>query len=136
MRRGDLHREIRGRVAKSRRQVFLRADFSDLSRDYDQIGRALKRLVDESFLVKLGYGLYARAHRSRISGKIVPAVPLPSLGREALKRLNVKQGPSSAQRAYNEGRSTQVPTGRVIGVRKRVSRRIGFGGVYLSYERL
>ena len=34
---------------------------------------------------------------------------------------------------YNEGKTTQVPTGRVIGVRKRVRRRIGFDGYSMRF---
>jgi len=36
---------------------------------------------------------------------------------------------------YNAGRTTQVPTGRVVGVRQRVRRKIGYNGFTLSFER-
>jgi hypothetical protein len=36
---------------------------------------------------------------------------------------------------YNAGRTTQVPTGRVVGVRQRVRRKIGYNGISLSFER-
>jgi hypothetical protein len=39
------------------------------------------------------------------------------------------------ERAYNEGRTTQVPAGRVLGVNKRVRRTIGFGSVTIRLER-
>jgi len=35
---------------------------------------------------------------------------------------------------YNAGNTTQVPTGLVIGVRKRVRRRIGFSGYSMRFE--
>ena len=37
--------------------------------------------------------------------------------------------------AYNAGETTQVPTGRVVGVRRRVRRKVGYGGMNLSFER-
>jgi hypothetical protein len=38
--------------------------------------------------------------------------------------------------AYNSGRSEQVPTGRVVGIRgKRIRRQIGYDGVFLMFER-
>lgn len=37
----------------------------------DQIIRALRELVREGRLVRLGYGVYARAERSRLSGRPV-----------------------------------------------------------------
>ena len=39
------------------------------------------------------------------------------------------------EQAYNAGKTTQVPTGRVIGVRGRVRRQISYNGFPLSYER-
>lgn len=134
--RHTLRNRIRQRIGKSPRKVFLREDFLDIKPDYDQVGRALATLVKDGALIKLGYGLYAKAVRSRISGKLLPASPLPDVGREALKRLHVQPLPTRAETAHDEGRSTQVPTGRVVGVRSRISRRIGHDGVYLAYERV
>ena len=37
--------------------MFLRADFDDLG-GYDQVGRALRGLVQKGQLLKLGYGIY------------------------------------------------------------------------------
>jgi hypothetical protein len=44
--------------------------------------------------------------------------------------------PTRAERAYNSSWSEQVPTGRVVAIRgKRVRRRIGYDGFFLSFER-
>jgi hypothetical protein len=43
--------------------------------------------------------------------------------------------PTRLERAYNAGETTQVPTGRVVGVTRRVRRKIGYNGVSLSFER-
>jgi hypothetical protein len=54
---------------------------------------------------------------------------------EALGRLGIKTVPTRMEQAYNARRTTQVPTGRVIGVRGRVRRKISYNGFPLSYER-
>lgn len=114
--------------------VFLRKDFEDLG-GYDQVGRALKELVRENKILKIGYGLYARAESSPLNGKIIPEKSLPELASEALKRLRVAVKPSNFEQDYNLGRSTQVPTGRTVTVESRIIRKIGYGGSYINYER-
>jgi hypothetical protein len=37
---------------------------------------------------------------------------------------------------YNVGRTTQVATGRVVAVRGRICRKIGYDGISLSFERV
>lgn len=128
-----LEDKVRYRVAKSKFTVFVRDDFRDLA-DYDQVGRALRSLVARKRLAKIGYGLYARTRVSSFSGKTVPEKPLPALASEALERLGVEIHPSRAEKAYNAGITTQVPTGRVIAVKGRVSRKIGYDGKYISFE--
>ena len=86
--------------------------------------------------MKIGYGLYAKTSVSPFTGKIIPLKNLPELAREALTRLGVKPVPSTYEREYNAGCSTQVPTGRLIGVTQRINRKIGYNGTYISYEHL
>ena len=129
-----LEKRVAGRISRMKSDVFLRDDFSDLG-GYDQVGRALRTLATKGRIVKIGYGLYARAAVSPLSGKTTPKKPLPALATEALKRLNVEVAPSRFARAYNAGSTTQVPTGRVIAVKGRVSRKIGYGGKYVTLER-
>ncbi|GAA4410397.1 DUF6088 family protein [Nibrella viscosa] len=128
-----LESKVSRRIARKSGNVFLRDDFKDLG-DYDQVGRVLKRLADKGNIVRIGYGLYAKAKVSALTGEIVPVSTLPNLGKAALRRLKVKTAPSSAELAYQAGQSTQVPTGRLIGVKRRVSRKIGYKGAYLKYE--
>jgi hypothetical protein len=125
--------KILKRLSTKTANVFVRDDFKDLS-DYDQVGRALKHLTDKGILIKIGYGLYAKTRVSALTGETVLAASLPNLGKEALKRLKVRIAPSRAEIEYNTGRSTQVPTGRLIGVKRRVSRKIGYKGAFISYE--
>jgi hypothetical protein len=126
---------IERRVARSRgRNVFLRRDFAELG-SYDAVGRALRRLTERGRLVQIGYGLYAKADRSPLTGKPAPVVGIKRLASEALSRLGKKTEESSFSKAYSSGRSTQVPTGRTIAVKGRVRRRIGYDGKYVSFER-
>ena len=128
-----LEGKIRYRIKRRRDSVYIPPDFFDLS-DRDQVGRVLRQLIKEGLLVKIGQGIYARAKQSSLTGKPVPEKDLRSLALEALKKLGIKTAPSSYEKAYTAGRSTQVPTGRVVGVKDRVSRRIGFNGKYIKYE--
>lgn len=130
-----LNKRIRYRIVRSKQTVFLPTDFMDLS-DRDQVGRVLRQLINSGDIIKIGYGLYAKAKTSSISGKIVPQKSLPELGKEALLKLGVEVFPSKYELAYNEGRSTQVPTGRVIGIKNRISRKIGYDGKYIVFEKL
>lgn len=114
--------------------VFLREDFEDLG-GYDQVGRALRLLVREKKIIKIGYGLYARAEISPLNGEVIPEKSLPELANEALDRLGVEVKPSELEKKYNQGQITQVPTGRLIAVDGRIIRKIGYGGKYINYER-
>ena len=129
-----LEMRVAKRIARKKADVFLRADFKDIG-DYDQVGRGLRRLVAKGKLVKIGYGLYARTAVSPLSGKTIPKKNLPALAAEALELLNVEMALSSSARAYNANLTTQVPTGRVIAVKGRVSRKIGYDGKYVIFER-
>ncbi|TLU57453.1 MAG: hypothetical protein FDX18_08240 [Chlorobium sp.] len=121
------------RIERKRDDIILRQDFLDLG-DYDQVGRCLLRLVKEGKLVKIGQGIYVRAIVSPLDGS--PSLPgsLNSLVLEAMKKLGIPVGLTEMEIRYNDGKTTQVPTGRVIGVRKRVRRRIGFGGYSVRFE--
>jgi hypothetical protein len=125
---------IMRRIARSRRNVFLRSDFAELG-SYDAVGRALRQVTRSGKLVQIGYGLYAKAAMSPFSGKPTPVVGIRKLATEALVRLGKSIDPSAAELAYNSGRSTQVPTGRTVVVKERVSRRIGYDGNYVVLQR-
>ena len=121
------------RIDRKRGDVFLRADFDDMG-GYDQVGRGLRNLVRQGRLLKLGHGIYTRAARSPFTDKPVPPKGLRTL-KEALTRLGIETMPTRMEQAYNARETTQVPTGRVVAVRERVRRKIGYDGVFLSFER-
>lgn len=125
---------IAERIRKSPRNVFLRDDFSKYG-TYDRVGRALQRLTRSGKLVQVGYGLYARGQISPFTGKPAPAVGIGRIAREALQRLGKSVDASSWEKAYNSGRSTQVPTGRTVAVKGRIRRKIGYDGNMVKFER-
>lgn len=58
------------------------------------------------------------------------------LAEEALACLKIPVATPRREREYNGGSTTQVPTGRVVGVRKRVRRRLGYGDLQINLERV
>ena len=130
---GTLSYKVAARIGRKTQAVFLREDFADLG-GYDQVGRILREFARAGRLVKIGYGLYAKAKTSALTGEIVPVAPLPELAKEALERLGVEVEASRLEKDYNAGKTTQVPTGRLLAVKGRVSRKIAYAGASISYE--
>lgn len=128
--------KVAERIAERNQAVFMREDFEDLG-GYDQVGRALRQLAKKEKLLKIGYGLYAKTKKSIFDDTMVPVAWLGDLAREALGRLGIQTFPSSADIEYYRDRTTtQVPTGRLIGIKGRIKRRIGYDGAYIYYERM
>lgn len=130
---GTLAEQMTARIGSQQALVFVRADFADLG-SYDRVGRVLRAFVGQGKLVKIGYGLYAKAKTSALTGQIVPVAPLPTLAQAALSRLGIETAPSRLEKAYQAGQTTQVPTGRLIGVKGRVRRKISWGGACIYFE--
>jgi hypothetical protein len=128
-----LESKIRKRIKHGKYAVYVYADFSDLS-DRDQTGRVLREMVKKNELIRFGQGIYVRTEKSEITGEIVPEEDIRTLAEQALKKLKVKVLPSTAETKYNNRESTQVPTGRVIGVDRRISRKMGYGGYSVRCE--
>jgi hypothetical protein len=122
------------RISRKQGDVFLRADFEDLG-GYDQVGRVLRELVRKGQLLKLGYGVYARAIKSPLSGKPMPPKGVATVA-EAVERLGIKTVPTCLEQDYNAGKTTQVPTGRVIGIQGRLRRKLGYNDITVSFERV
>ena len=132
-----LRERIEERIARKRRDdVFLPREFRDLGGE-DQVLRVLRGLVREKRLVRLGYGVYGRAVVSRLTGEPLLYSPNGFLGaaRQALTKLGVSWEPTEAERAYNEGRSTQVPVNPAVRVKGRFARRLRYQDTELRLER-
>jgi hypothetical protein len=122
------------RLNAIRGSVVLRRDFSDLG-SYRQISRALNKLIADKQIVKIGAGIYAKAYLSKYSD-----IPLIKNGidptlREALKRLGIAYEPGSAEKDYNEGKTTQVPVRNIVKLKSRCRRRIGYRNNELIFEK-
>jgi hypothetical protein len=136
-RRITLRERILTRIARKRGEdVFLPREFADLGGE-DQVLRALRGMVRDGILVRLGYGVYGRATVSQLSGKPILYSPNGFAGaaRQALNKLGVEWEPTEAERAYNEGRSTQVPLNPAVRVKGRFSRQLRYGDTELLLER-
>ena len=95
-------------IALRKGEVVMRVDFERMGSP-SQISRVLKQLVADGKIVRLGYGTYAKARPSSLSGKPVPRVTLAELAQETLQKLEIPATLGRAQRAYAEGRTTQIP---------------------------
>ena len=136
-RQKTLREKIENRMARrASEDVFLTREFADLGGE-DQVLRALRGLMKDGRLVRLGYGVYGRAIKSRLSGKPVlrSSNGFISAARQALDKLGVEWEPTKSERAYNEGRSTQVPVNPVVRVKGRFSRQLRYGNSELVLER-
>jgi len=135
-RRNSLQAKIEVRIAQSRDEVFLTREFRELGGER-QVLRALRNIVASGLLVRLGYGVYGRAEPSRLTGQPILAARNGFVGasRAALSKLGVAWEPPAAERAYNEGRSTQVPVNAVVRIRGRFNRRLSYGRNILALER-
>jgi len=121
--------KVKTRVKRSKRSVFLRSDFKDIA-DYDQVGRALRQLVKEELLMKIGYGLYVRARVNRITGKLMPDNPAGADGVviEAMEKLGVEYRFDDASELNFSGKSTQIPANVKIQPKSaRFTRKIAIG---------
>jgi hypothetical protein len=131
-----LKQRIEARIARLRDDAFLTREFLDLGGER-QVLRALRGLTEDGKLIRLGYGVYARAEISSLTHKpMLAGDGFGSVSRQVLDKLNVPWEPSSAERAYNEGRSTQVPmTPRVrLSPRTRFSRKLRYDTMELTFE--
>ncbi|GAD88419.1 hypothetical protein VHA01S_005_00210 [Vibrio halioticoli NBRC 102217] len=99
------------KIKRSRRYVFERKDFDGFA-SYDQIGRALRQLVKQGELIKLGYGLYTKARINSLTGRPMPTNPGGSdaLMREILKMKGVDFEMDSLSLQSLSGESTQIPS--------------------------
>lgn len=131
-----LRQRIEARIARRRDDAFLTREFLDLGGER-QVLRALRELAEDGKLIRLGYGAYARAEISPITHQpMLAGDGFGAVSREVLKKLRIPWEPTDAERAYNEGRSTQVPmTPRVRLRGSRFSRKLGYKGMELTIER-
>ncbi len=121
-------------VSMRRSEIVLRSDFERMG-SQSQISRVLVDFVREGRLVRIGYGVFAKARRSSLSGKPVPRQPLEVLVAEALRRLNIEASVGQPEQEYASGKSTQVPILTTFNTgRRRISRKLMLGKRSIRYE--
>jgi hypothetical protein len=132
----SLQTKIEKRIAESREYVFLTREFTDLS-GRRQVLRALRKIVAEGRLVRLGCGVYGLAFTSGLSDRPILFHPHGFIGaaRTALTKLGVDWEPTAHEIAYQEGRTTEVPAVPAVRIKRRFSRRLRFGQTELVVER-
>jgi hypothetical protein len=120
----------------SKRNVFMRIDFVGLG-NYDQIGRALLNLIKKAKLIRIGYGLYAKARINRITGSPMLAAVggFDQVAKEALDLLGVKWQPSLAEQNYNTGSTMQIPVNTQVIIKDKFNRTIGTDKFRLQVKR-
>ncbi len=121
-------------IAMRKGEVVLRSDFDALGSS-SQISRALRELIDAGRLVRIGYGVYAKAKKSCITGRPVPREPLELLALEALTRLKVDAKAGKAQDEYVIGNTAQIPMQATFNTgERRISRKFTVGSRVTRYE--
>ena len=111
---------ITQRIARSRRDVFLRTNFSEFG-GYDQVGHALGALVRQGKLLRINQG--CNQGRSNLASMVAQS---PEGTLHAESKTQAAWDRDAARQGREAGRTTQVPTSRVVAVRKRVRRKIDY----------
>jgi len=122
------------RIKSVRGNVVLRKDLSDLG-SYRQISRAINKLIEDKKIIKIGSGVYAKAYQSKYSNTPLIKNGTDAALRTALKRLDVAFEPGSAEKEYNEGKTTQLPVRNIVRLKSRCRRRIGYKNNELIFEK-
>lgn len=119
-----LKAQIEYKIRRSRKNVFLREDFEMLG-GYVQVGRALNALTRCGTLIKIGYGLYAKAVENPLTKKpmFMADGGFMQVSEEALKRLKVEWQRGDEFRPENNP-SYQVPVSPSVIISSRFSRKI------------
>ncbi len=126
---------IRRSIAHQKCAVFVRQDFAKFGTP-SRVTRAINELIVDGKLVRLGYGVYAKASRSQTTGLVVPVQTVDELYPEIYKKLDIDFEYSLWARLYNENKSTQIPMNiHVSTPGRRISRQIGFGQRKVEYEK-
>lgn len=122
-------------VGRSKREVFLRSDFADFGTP-SRITRAISELIKRGKLVRLGYGVYAKAIPSAITGNPIPRKTFESLVAETFGALAIPAELGSARSAYAAGRTGQVPMSVTVTTgSRRVNRKLMLGNREVKYEK-
>jgi len=114
--------------------IVLREDIEDMGSPR-QISRCFKTLVEMGELVKIGYGIYAKAYRSESIDRPIIKGGFGQACKEALTKLGIEWNPGSAEQKYNAGLSTQIPVRTIVQLKSRYRGRMNYGNRKLIVEK-
>jgi hypothetical protein len=88
-RQGTLRERVKARIAERRDNAFLTREFLDLGGER-QVLRALRELTEAGDLIRLGYGVYARAELSSLTQRpMLAGDGFGQVSRQVLDKLQV-----------------------------------------------
>lgn len=129
----SLEYQILQLLEQSSHNVLLRKDFAHLG-SYRQISRMLNKLINQKKLVKIGFGVYAKAYESKYSDQPLIVDGFDVISREVLDRLGAKWEPSSAEQDYNTTKTQQVPVHNFVRLKTRFRRHLEYANRQLHFE--
>lgn len=115
--------------------MFVPADFVDLG-ERRRVYRALRCLVANGALVKLGFGVYARVVPSPIDGGPMIPVCFDDAVRRALEKLDVQFNETQVVKDYNAGLTTQVQANAVYVTLRPCTRKLSYDGMNAVFHRM
>ncbi len=122
------------RLNRVRGNILLRKDFNMLGGSQSQITRVLNKLMADKKIVRIGFGIYAKAYLSKFTDTPLIEGGIDSAFNNALKKLKVSFEPGTAEKEYAAGRTTQIPARKVIRLKSRCRRQIKYGKANLNFE--
>lgn len=125
--------KLRERLAQQAGEIVLRDDVKDLG-SYRQLSRAVNKLLHNKELIKIGFGVYAKARPSEYINEAILRKPLDAVMMEALDRLGVDWELGQALQDYNAGRTQQVPAKFIVRLKSRLRRKLGSGKRQVVFE--
>lgn len=123
------------RLNRMRSNIVLRKDFNILDGSQSQITRVLNKLIADKKLVKIGFGIYAKAYLSKFTDIPLIEGGIDAAFNNALKKLGVSFEPGSAEKEYAAGLTTQIPARKIVRLKSRCRRQISYGKANLSFEK-
>lgn len=132
--KNSLKFKVLERIKQMPGNVVLRENVEDMSSPR-QISRCFKALVEMGELVKIGYGIYAKAYISEYINRPVIRGGFGQVCKEALTKLGVVWEAGTAEQEYNAGLSTQVPVRTIVQLKSRFRGHLNYGGRKLIVEK-
>lgn len=131
--RNNMKTKVLERINSLPDKSIIRANLADLGSSR-QISRALKSLVEEGRITRLGYGIYAKLKTSGYTGQQYLAGGFSEVVREALTKLCISWELSKSEQAYLQGKSTQVPANPPTRLKDRFRRKLEYNNMEFTNE--